>query len=262
MGWPGIGVGALWAADINVTVSPQPITAYEDEVEISIDVKADGASGVDGVCGALTVTDVYQGTRRSLPNVGSGCPKFFYTHFMPAGPHQLEVAFSGNDEIAPVTKVVDLAVLRDPAVRASGVGVTVSTFYPYKDGYRDTVAIRGEREEPASVSVRIYDGSNRLVRSLSKTRADGGYALNWDGRKTAGTRAAAGRYRVVQTLQDTAGNKKTYTSYVNVSNKRLRWYTSSATKSGEGFNWSDHTALGSVSRSQSRYASGVRLGRP
>ena len=54
----------------------------------------------------------------------------------------------------------------DTGVAVSGVGVAYSTFYPYKDNYRDTVAIRGTLLEPASVTIKVYSSTGRKVRSL------------------------------------------------------------------------------------------------
>jgi len=50
---------------------------------------------------------------------------------------------------------VSVTVTPDVGVSASGVGVSASTFYPVKDGYRDAVSIRGTLLEPATVAIKI-----------------------------------------------------------------------------------------------------------
>jgi hypothetical protein len=108
--------------------------------------------------------------------------------------------------------------------------VQYGTFYPYKDGYRDTVAIRGTRQEPASVAIRVYSPTGKLVKSVSIASAAGKYSYGWTGRNSSGTILAAGKYKVVQTLTDAAGARKVVTSYTTLSKKRLYTYTKTLTK--------------------------------
>ena len=121
---------------------------------------------------------------------------------------------------APLTKTVVANT-----VRASVVGLSGTTIYPVADSWRDTVAVRGSRLEPLAVSIAIYSPTGARVRTKTFARASGSYAYTWNGRTSSGTILAAGRYRVVQVLADAYGARRTYTSYVALSRKRMYWYT-------------------------------------
>jgi hypothetical protein len=95
----------------------------------------------------------------------------------------------------------------DTTVQASGLGVSASTFYPYPDKYRDTVAIKGTRGEKASTAISIYAPTGAKVRTFAVAAALGPYSVAWNGRNTSGTLLAAGEYKVVQTVTDLWGNK-------------------------------------------------------
>ena len=125
--------------------------------------------------------------------------------------------------------------MADLTVDASGVGVTLATFYPYKDGYLDTVAIHGSRIEPLAVAIRIYGPTGKLVRSTSYGRAAGGYAFGWNGRSNSGATLAAGKYKVVQTLIDAHGNHRAFTNYTTISTKRLRFTTVTIARTGKAY---------------------------
>ena len=119
-------------------------------------------------------------------------------------------------------------------VNASGVGVSSSSVYPVKDTWKDTVAIRGTRNEAASVSIKVYrvvSGKDPVVKSASLARASGPYAYSWNGRTSSGKVLPAGKYKVVQVLADAFGARKTYTSYVTLSAKKMTWYTKTITVS-------------------------------
>ena len=61
------------------------------------------------------------------------------------GTHVVRATYSGDDEDGyQGSQTVTIEVTGDTGVAVSGVGVAYSTFYPYKDNYRDTVAIRGD----------------------------------------------------------------------------------------------------------------------
>ena len=118
-------------------------------------------------------------------------------------------------------------------VSASGVGTSSSSVYPVKDTWKDAVAIRGTRNEAASVSIKIYRvvaGKDPLVKTVSLARNSGSYAYNWKGRRS-GRILPAGKYKVVQLLTDAFGAKKKYVSYVTLSTKKMTWYTKKITVS-------------------------------
>ena len=148
---------------------------------------------------------------------------------------------------------------RDLGVTASGVGVSYARFYPYKDGYRDTVAIRGTPGEPLSVTVKVYNGSGKKVRSWTLATRSAPWSINWNGRNASGTRLPAGTYKVVQRLRDEIGHTKSYTSYTKISNKRLYWSKATITKYGSQLSMSSHPGTGKVSTAKSAYSRGVWL---
>jgi hypothetical protein len=110
-------------------------------------------------------------------------------------------------------------------VNASGVGRSHSTFYPSRDNWIDTVAIRGTRNERISVSIKVYSPSGRRVRTKTYAAGTGAYSYAWNGRTSTGKLLAAGKYKIVQVLTDAYGARKTYTAYVNLSRKRMTWYS-------------------------------------
>jgi hypothetical protein len=196
------------------------------------------ATGEPDASGTVTFRDTLGSTTRVLGtrtlalNAGTGLPTATLSvRLAGAGVHAIDAAYGGNGTYAPASSApVVVTVSPDVGVSASGVGRAYSTFYPYKDGYRDTNAIRGTPGEPLSVSVRIYNSSGRLVRSWSLATRTTAWSIAWTGKTSSGTRLPAGKYRIVQKLRDAVGHTKSYTSYTNISNKRLYWYTDSITK--------------------------------
>ena len=98
-----------------------------------------------------------------------------------AGVHTVDAVYGGDDTYAPATATpVTITLSPDIGVSASGVGVNYSTFYPYRDDYRDTVAIRGTLREPASVHPGLqlqraqgpvvlgHDAKRRVLRRLER----------------------------------------------------------------------------------------------
>ena len=160
---------------------------------------------------------------------GSG-PYQIALPIFPTGTVGIYAEYSGDSNFqGSVGDTVVLAVQSD-IVQATGVGVGYSTFYPIKDGYRDTVSIKGIRQEPASVAVRIYNSSNKPVRAFALASGTGAYSILWNGRNSAGTLLASGPYRVVQTLTDAAGTKLVVTKSVTLSRKKLYYYTKTISK--------------------------------
>ena len=175
------------------------------------------------------------------------------------GPHTLVGRFAGDEDYSPSeSEPVAITVTPDTAVSAAGVGVSTSTFYPYKDGYRDTVAIRGTPDEPVTVAIRVYNSSGKAVRSWSIASRSTAWAVAWNGRTASGSLVAAGKYRVVQTLRDGLGNARTFTAYTTISRKRLYWYTGTVTRYANQFSGSYTSDFGWVLPSN-RYYRGVNL---
>ena len=176
-----------------------------------------------------------------------------------AGVHAVDAVYNGDATYARATSnEVAITVTADVGVSVSGVGVSTTTFYPYKDGYRDTVTIRGTPRESVTVTVRVYNSSGRLVRSWKTGPRTSAWAIAWNGRTSSGTLLAAGRYKVVQSVRDKPGHTKTFTAYTTLSNKRLRWYTGSITKYGNQYSVHNYSTFGWVLPSN-KYSRGVNI---
>lgn len=166
------------------------------------------------------------------------------------GSHTLHATYDGDATYEGSNGQTVLQILTD-VVEASGVGVSSASLYPYKDGYRDTVAIRGTRNEPASVAIRITSPTGKLVRTFAVAKASGGYSVGWNGTAATGGALAGGKYKVVQTLTDGAGTHLAVTSYVTISTKRLSTSTTYINQLGSAYVAKGSGGGGSVVRSTS-----------
>ena len=147
----------------------------------------------------------------------------------------------------------------DQVVSASGVGVNFSTFYPYRDSYKDSVLVRGTLGEWATVKIAIYNAStNAKVRAIDLGLRRGAYGVAWNGRTAAGTRVAAAKYKVVQTLQDQLGNKLVAVAYTTVSWKRLYTLSGGKTLYGAQYLFHGDPGNGSIS-TRSAFYRGIKL---
>ena len=160
----------------------------------------------------------------------------------PVGSYAYYGTYSGTTRVAASQSAPFTVTVTADLVHASGVGLSAAMIYPVKDGYYDTVTLRGTREEPISVGIKIYNGSNVLVRSATIATGSGAYGYAWNGRNSAGTILGEGKYRVVQTLKDAANTTRVVTSYVTLSKKFLHWHATSITKAGSSI--SSHGTAG------------------
>jgi hypothetical protein len=178
------------------------------------------------------------------------------------GTHSITAYYLGGPDCLPstYTDYEMLEVTDDTAVAASSLGLTPKTFYPVKDGYRDSVAIRGTLGERARVVIRIRNAAGTLVRTRDLgTRAAGAYSWAWTGRNDLGRLLPAGRYTVTQRITDTAGNTKSWTGTVNLSRKSLHWHSRTVEKAGDAYTYYWDPGAGWVSTARSSYHHGVRL---
>ena len=143
----------------------------------------------------------------------------------PAGTVGLVAEYTGDANFDPATSEVYSLHVQTDVVQATGVKVAWPAFYPYKDGYRDTLPITGTRNEAASVAIKVLNGSNKVVKTFAVPSAGGNYSVAWNGRTSSGAILPAGTYRVVQTLTDLAGMHLVVTSSVTLSTKRLYTYS-------------------------------------
>ncbi len=167
--------------------------------------------------------------------------------------------YSGNGSYrtgaaAPLSRPVTANI-----VEATSVAVSGTTIYPYKDTWRDTVAIRGTRTERLSVTIRIYKPTGSLLTTRSIAAGTGAYSSTWNGRYSSGTLLPAGKYRVVQTLSDPSSVPalaKSWTAYVTLSSKKMTWHTVSVYRNANAPSaWSGAPSL----LSSSKYTTGARL---
>jgi hypothetical protein len=176
------------------------------------------------------------------------------------GTYELTVSNSGSLSVAAGTSEPWEMVVQPNTVRASGVGVQYATFYPVKDSYRDTVAIRGTRTEPLAVTIKIHAPGGGVIKTQTIASGSGTYSYAWNGRKTDGSIRPEGTYKVTQTLVDGIGASQTYTDFVTLSKDKLVWRRASITKDGSAFSASGKDGDGSVAVNES--AGSVRLRTP
>ena len=207
-------------------------TTWETNVPIMFTAAlAPDASGVT-VPVTGTVSFTVDGVLKATATVADGAA----TYASPAlstGSHNViaayvpDVAGSVNFDAGAPASLTKTVVVN--TVSASGVGVSGSTIYPYKDAWRDTVTISGTRLEPLSVTIKIYSPSGKLLSTRTRTNGTGAYSSTWTGRTSSGKMLPAGKYRVVQTLSDPSNKPKaltkSWTSYVTLSTKRMYWYS-------------------------------------
>jgi hypothetical protein len=128
---------------------------------------------------------------------------------------------------------ITVTVAADTAVHTT-FAPSLATFYPYKDLFRDMVALRGVLDERATVTMKIYSSTGSLKRTLSLgTKGPGAYAANWNGRTATGTAVAAGKYKVVASFKDARGNTRKFVAYTTVSWRRVVWKSVTVLKNAD-----------------------------
>ena len=240
---------------VEVALSADHETAVSGETLVGLTASVYGDWGDKA---SVTFIDGFNGTKTLgtavVADVDGGRIATLNVRLAGVGTHVVRATYSGDDWFGTSgSQTVSIEVTGDTSVAASGVGVGYTTFYPYKDSYRDSVAIRGTLQETGSVTIKVYASSGRKVRTFSVSSREGRYSVAWNGRTASGTRVAAGKYRVVQTIRDQAGHSTTFTSYTNVSNKRLYWSTTSITKYADtgSFYGLDYSGYAGYARSSS-----------
>ena len=234
MGWTApfysdeFTVKGLQTVDLSLPVY-EGATVVDGSEPIDMYVTATGS-------GPITVEDTTATGTKTLGPIathdedGSGFYAVSLSASLAKGWHRLTAHSLGSADYWPnASTPLEVTVSADhrTTVEASP---SYTTFYPYKDDYRDTVAIRGDAHgEVAKAIVRIYSPTGRLVRTLSAGNAVK-WSIPWNGRNGAGSRVPAGRYKVVLSGRDLAGNTDRVAFYVRISNKRVTWYTGTVTK--------------------------------
>jgi hypothetical protein len=204
------------------TLTLSKSTTYSDQ-PVTINANLTGPSGLTG--GTLTIRDYT--TSEVLATVGAtpAIHTLTVSRKFAAGDHYIIAEYSGAPGYAPSGQGLDLNVIADNGVALLGTTPTYQTFYPYRDGYKDTVKVGGTLDEPATVAVAIYRPSGGRIVSTKLGWKTGVYRYTWNGRSSSGTMFPAGKYKVVQTLHDATGHARSVTSYVTISAKRLYTYS-------------------------------------
>jgi len=165
----------------------------------------------------------------------------------PVGDWEYTAKYSGNAHTEGSTSEPLPLTIAANVVHATNVSTQYATFYPVKDSYLDTVAIRGTRGEQIGVTIRIYKPSGALLTTKTIATGNGAYAWAWNGRTSSGALLPEGKYKIVQTLKDAAGTSQSWTSYVNLSHKKLYIYTKTISKDGSAATAAGTQAGGTVS---------------
>jgi Bacterial Ig-like domain (group 3)/FlgD Ig-like domain len=178
---------------------------------------------------------------------------------LPQGSYTFYAAYGGTTYVEPSESSI-LTVEVGPNLAHGSASLQYAKFYPHKDGYRDTVEIRGQRDEDASVVIKIYKPSGALLKTVNLALGSGEYSWTWNGRKSSGTLLPEGKYKVKQTLMDALGATKTITGYVTLSHKVMRYHTKSITVRGSSADASGYAFAGTVRRNTT--AGWIRLRAP
>ena len=110
---------------------------------------------------------------------------------------------------------------------------------------------RGIRNERLALAIEVRNAQGTVVRRYAAGPSAGPYAWAWNGRTSRGVLAPAGRYTIRQTLIDPYGSRprRTVTSAVTVSLRKVRWTTTTITVSRgpRCFQFSSGDGVGSYS---------------
>jgi hypothetical protein len=147
------------------------------------------------------------------------------------GRKSVAVSYAGDASFAATGTASTAPSVVANTARASGVGLSATTFSPIVDGWRDTVTARGTRLEPLSVAITVKDPQGNVVRTHTFGTAAGPYAWAWNGRRSDGSALPAGRYTIVQSLNDPYGShpRVVRTSSVVLSLREITWSTTTIT---------------------------------
>jgi hypothetical protein len=176
-------------------------------------------SWVDTVAGV----DVTLGPVAVNPYTGVAA---FSTSSLRVGVHSIKAhyqpgtnAYTFDADSAPVA----VTVVADKAVHVT-FAPSLTTFYAYKDGFRDTTSLGGVLDERATVTIKIYSSTGSLKRTFNLGwKLAGKYSAAWNGRTATGTAVAAGKYKVVASFKDARANTRSITAYTTVSWRRATW---------------------------------------
>jgi hypothetical protein len=219
-----VQVVAKTAATVALSATPE---AWETSVPVAIRATiVPAAAGVTVRAAGTVDFSIDDGPARAVPVV-DGVAELPATAFA-LGPHTVAATYSGDASFLGGATASLTRTVAANLVNASRVGVSGTSIYPIKDAWRDTIAIRGTRNERLGVTIRIYSPTGKLLTTRSIAAGSGAYSSTWNGRTSAGTILPAGKYRIVQTLADPStvpALTRTWTSTVTLSTRRMTWRT-------------------------------------
>ncbi len=198
-----------------------------DTIQVSASVTDSGVSGTLGTAPTGTFDIKVDGVTKASYNPAFESSTSLDTGTWSLGEHDITAVFNatGTDYASSAPSSAWIINIVANVVEATGLAASNPTFYPYKDGYKDTTSLRGTRAEPASVAVKVVNSSSKTVKSASVPLGTGAWSVPWNGRTSTGAMLPAGTYTVRQTVTDAHGATKTFTTSVKLSAKRLYSYT-------------------------------------
>jgi len=236
--YTGDPICAAGQQDLDVDVEPvsEPLVLAGDaqvvELHHSVVIGAYFANVVPGFppTGTLTI-------RRDGSIVATGPGQTLDVPFAPAalGTYVFTAEYSGDADYQPATSAPLTETVVPDVVDATAAALRYTTFYPYRDSYRDSTTARGTRREAVSVAFAVRNSAGKVVRTGSVAPGTGAYSWSWNGRTSAGTMVPAGRYTITSTLRDAAGTVKSVRQSVVVSSKRLYWYSTDLHKAASQY---------------------------
>ena len=149
----GVSTTVALASSRNPALSTEPVT-------VTATLAGVGATP-DG--GTLIITDAFDGSTLASGPVTASDLDLAVTMPFAAGTHELTATYSGHGWFDGSTGLLTQTSSPDTAVVATNLAVTPSTFYPVKDGYRDTVSFKGKAGEPVDVVVSVYNAGGTRV---------------------------------------------------------------------------------------------------
>jgi flagellar hook assembly protein FlgD len=204
----------------------------------------------------------------SLGTLGTGAHSYTWNGHgtgsstaVPSGKYTVTISTSATVNGIPVTGSAARTVTVDDHAPVASKISALKTFYPHKDGYRDTFPVSLTVNERAAVTLSIRTTKNKAVRTISTTASAGTVKLTWNGHDSHGHAVKSGAYHWYLTLKDTVGNHtKGATHKVTVSPKKLVSKSTTITKNGDAFTASDVSDSCAVaSTADSVYAHGIWL---
>jgi hypothetical protein len=227
---------AVWSTT-DVTLTANTSTATAGELPVVLTATVSPASGLTGQ--NVTFLDDVDGVVVVLGPVPVGqnaTTAMISTSALRVGVHSIRAHYEpspGSWAFDSTSDPVTVTVAADKVVHAT-FAPSLATFYPYKDLFRDLVALRGVLEERATVTMKIYSSTGSLKRTLSLgIKGPGAYAANWNGRTATGVAVAAGKYKVVAAFKDARGNTRSFVGYTTVSWRKVVWKSVTLVKNAD-----------------------------